>query len=85
MSHQQHLLGHAASPSGEALGEDDHRPNSGVNVVIEEVTITTELTGGAPSVSITHESAATTPGEELALDMDVDQPLAVPSLLRMTC
>ena len=72
MSHQQHFLSHVGSPSREALGGDDHCPNSGVDVVIEEVTITTEPVGGAPSVSVTHKSAAAPTGKDLAIDMDVD-------------
>ena len=77
MSHQWHLLGHAKSPT-ETLGGDDHCPNSGVDVIIKEVMVTTQPAGGAPSVSVTHESAAASPGEELATDMDVDQSASSP-------
>ena len=78
MSHQQHLLGHVGSHSGEVLGGDDQGPNSGSDVVIEEVMITTQSAGDTPSASITHKSAATPPGEKLAQVMDVDKPPGSP-------
>ena len=67
------------SPS---LSGDDHRPEAGVDVVVESEMVVTELEGGTPSVSVTQESAATPPGEEPAPDMEVDPPSPSPVSLR---
>ena len=75
LSHQECLLVYGGSPS---LSGDNHRPKAGADVIIKSEMIVTELEGGAPSVSVTQESAAAPPVKGPAPDMEVDPPIPSP-------
>ena len=74
--HQESRLGYGGSPSSSG---EEHHPGTGADVIKSE-TIITEPEDGAPSVSVTQESAAAPPVEGSAPDMEVDPPPLVPSL-----